>query len=87
MLKELKYLLFLLVISIFFFFVIKYYISDNNKKDSYRSLKSIDQKIINFSQDLILLKNNTNNIVEYVEKTKDRNKKKYNFWILTNNNE
>ena len=87
MLKELKYLLFLLVISIFFFFVLKYYISDNNKKNSYRSLKKIDQKIVSFSQNLILLKNNTENIVEYVEKTKDKNKKKYNFWILKNNNE
>ena len=87
MLKELKYLFFLLVIFIFFFFVFKYYFSDNNKKKTYRSLKNINKKIINYSQNLVLLKNNTNNIVEYVEKSSNKNKKKYNFWILKSNNE
>jgi hypothetical protein len=87
MLKELKYLFFLLVIFIFFFFVFKYYFSDNNKKKTYRSLKNINEKIINYSQNLVLLKNNTNNIVEYVEKSSNKNKKKYNFWILKSNNE
>jgi hypothetical protein len=87
MLKELKYLFFLLAIFVFFFFVFKYYFSDNNKKSTYRSFKNINQKITSYSQNLILLKNNTNNIVEYVEKNSDKNKKKYNFWILKNNNE
>ena len=87
MLKELKNLFFLLVIFIFFFFVFKYYFSDNNKKKTYRSLKNINKKSINYSQNLVLLKNNTNNIVEYVEKSSNKNKKKYNFWILKSNNE
>ena len=87
MLKEIKYLFFLLLIFIFFFFVFKYYFSDNNKKKTYRSLKNINKKIINYSQNLVLLKNNTNNIVEYVEKSSNKNKKKYNFWILKSNNE
>ena len=87
MLKELKYLSFLFVIILFFFFSLKYYFSDKNRKNSYRSLKLVDEKISNYSDNLILLKNDTNNIVEYVEKTINKNKKNYNFWKLINNNE
>ena len=87
MLKELKYLFYLFIIILFFFISIKYYFSDNNKKKSYRSLKLIDEKIDKYSQNVILLKNDTKNIVEYVEKTIDKNKKDYNFWKLINNNE
>jgi hypothetical protein len=87
MLKELKYLLFLFIIVLFFFLSLKYYFSDDNKKNSYRSYKQIDDKIINYSKNLILLKNNTVDIVEYVEKIIDKNKKNYNFWKLINNNE
>ena len=87
MLKELKYLLYLFVILLFFFLSLKYYFSDDNKKNSYRSYKQVNEKIVNYSQNLILLKSDTINIVEYVEKTIDINKKNYNFWKLINNNE
>ena len=87
MLKELKYFLYLFVIILFFFISLRYYFSDDNKKNSYRSFKQVDEKIINYSQNIILLKNDTIDIVEYVEKTKDKNKKNYNFWMLINNNE
>ena len=87
MIKELKYLFFILTISLFIFFNLKYYFSDSNKKITYRSLKKIDEKILNFSQNLILLENNTNDIVIYTEKTQDNKKKNYNFWKLITNNE
>ena len=87
MLKELKYLFFLFVIVLFFFLSLKYYFSDSNKKKSYRSYKQMNEKITNYSQNVILLKSDTFDIVEYVEKTIDRNKKNYNFWKLINNNE
>ena len=87
MLKELKYLLYLLVITLFFFLSLKYYFSDDNKKNSYRSYKQVDKKITTYSQNIILLKNDTTDIVEYVEKTINKNKKNYNFWKLINNNE
>ena len=87
MLKELKYFLYLFVIILFFFLSFKYYFSDGNKKNSYRSYKQIDKKITIYTQNIILLKSDTNNIVEYVEKTIDKNKKNYNFWKLINNNE
>jgi len=87
MLKELKYFLYLFIISLFFFLSLKYYFSDSNKKKSYRSYKQMNEKITNYSQNVILLKSDTFDIVEYVEKTIDRNKKNYNFWKLINNNE
>ena len=87
MLKELKYLLYLFVIILFFFLLLKFYFSDDNKKNSYRSYKQVDEKITMYSQNIILLKNDTINIVEYVETTIDKNKKNYNFWKLISNNE
>ena len=87
MLKELKYLLFLIVIVLFFFLSFKYYFSNENKKNSYRSLKNIEDKTENYSRNLILLNSDTVNIVEYVERKLDKNKKNYNFWNLINNDE
>jgi hypothetical protein len=87
MIKEFKYLLFLLIIFLFLFFSLKYYFSDDNKKNSYRAYKQVDQKITAYSQNIILLKSDTINIVEYIKKTKNKNKKNYNFWMLINKNE
>jgi hypothetical protein len=85
MIKELKIFFYLIIIFIFFFLVLKFYFSNDNRKNSYRSLKQIDEKIITYSQNLFLLKNDTKNIVEYIEKNINKNKKNYNFWKLLNN--
>ena len=82
MIKELKYLTYVIFISIFLFLTIKYYLSDNNKKKSYRSFNLINEKIELFSNKLPILENDTKNIIEYVENTKNKKKKKYNFWKL-----
>jgi hypothetical protein len=87
MFKELKYFFFISVIFLFIFLTLKYYFSDLNKKNSYRSLNSINSKIISYSQNLILLSNNTNDVVEYAEQTINKNKKIYNFWNLKQKND
>jgi len=87
MFKELKYFLYLSIISLFFFLLIKYYFSDDNKKNSYRSYKQVNEKITMYSQNVILLKSDTIGIVEYVEKNNNKNKKSFNFWKLININE
>jgi len=87
MLKEIKYLIFALIISLFIFFTVKYYFSDDNKKKSYRSLNYIDKKIEIYSEKLPILENDTKNIIEYVEQTNIKKKKKFNFWKLLENNE
>ena len=84
MIKELKYLFYTLFVLIFIFFTLKYYFSDINKKNSFRSLNNTDQKIILYSQNLPVLKNDTQDIIEYVKNTKNKKKKKYYFWELIN---
>ena len=86
MLKEIKYLVFIIVIFLFLFMSAKYYFSDENKKNSYRSLKSINEKILIYSNNLPELEDNTDNIVEYIQQNQNKKKKKYNFWKLIENN-
>ena len=85
MIRELKYVFYIIIIFFFVFFVSRYYFSDEYKKKSYRSLSSIDDKLNVFTKKLIILENNTNEIIEYVEHQKDKNKKKYHFWELFKN--
>jgi SMC interacting uncharacterized protein involved in chromosome segregation len=85
MLKEIKYLIFVVIIILFLFFTGKYYFSNENIKNSYRSYKNIDEKIKVYSKNLPLLKNNTENIIEYVKQTDKKKKKKFNFWKLLEN--
>ncbi|MDC0179198.1 hypothetical protein OAJ41_01405 [Candidatus Pelagibacter sp.] len=85
MLKEIKYLFFIVIIILFLFFTGKYYFSNENIKNSYRSYKNIDQKIKDYSKNLPLLKNDTENIIEYVKQTDKKKKKKFNFWKLLEN--
>ena len=75
MLKELKYFLYLLVIFLFIFFTIKYYFSDQNEKNYFRSINSVNDKIIKYSLKLPLLKNDTDEVIEYVENKTSKNKK------------
>ena len=87
MLKEIKYLIFVFIIFLFLFLTSKYYFSDINKKNSYRSLTTIDDKIKIYSKELPVLEDDTINIIEYVEQSNKKKKKKYNFWKLLENNE
>ena len=87
MVKEIKYFIYIILILIFVFSSGKYYYSDINKKKSYRSLADIDKKINVYSQKLPILNNDTNNIIEYVENSKTKKKKKYYFWELIDKND
>ena len=87
MIKEIKYLLLLLIIVLFLFFSVKYYFSETNKKNSYRSLNTIDQKIDIFADKLPILDDDTKDIIEYVEQSNQKKKKKFNFWNLLEANE
>ena len=85
MLREFKYLIFIVIIVLFFFFTGKYYFSNENIKKSYRSYKNIDEEIRTYSKNLPVLKDNTQNIIEYVKQTDKKKKKKFNFWKLLEN--
>ena len=85
MLKEIKYLIFIAIIITFIFFTGRYYFSDENIKNSYRSYNNMNKKIKIYSKKLPLLKNNTENIIEYVNQSDKIKKKKFNFWKLLEN--
>ena len=87
MIKELKFFFYIFTIFFFLFFTGRYYFSDANEKTSYRSLNEISNKIDNISTNLQTLKNDTENIIEYVENNNNKNKKKYHFWKLLTNND
>ena len=85
MLKEIKYLIFIVVIVSFILLTGRYYFSDENKKKSYRSYKNNDEKIKLYSKNLPVLENDTQNVIEYVKQTNKKKKKKFNFWKLLEN--
>jgi len=85
MLKEIKYLIFIVIITLFIFFTGKYYFSDENIKKSYRSYKNINEKIKIYSKELHILENDTKDVIEYVKQTNEKKKKKFNFWKLLEN--
>ena len=86
--KELKYFLYVVTVLGFLIFSGSYYFSDENKKNSYRSTKLYENKIINYNKNLIILESDTNEIIEYTGNTLNKDKKKYKFWeLLTNDKE
>ena len=85
MLKEIKYLIFIVIISLFIFFTGKYYFSDENIKKSYRSYKNVDEKTKIYSKNLPILENNTKDVIEFIKQTNKKKKKKFNFWKLLEN--
>ena len=87
MFKEIKYLIFIFIILIFIFFTGKYYFSDTNKKNSYRSFNTIDKKIDIYTKKILILEDDTKNIIEYVEQSNSKKKKKFNFWKLLESDE
>ena len=46
---------------------------------------NIDEKINLYTQNLPILEDDSKNIVEYIEQTNDKKKKKFNFWKLLEN--
>ena len=79
MIKELKYFFYIFTIVVFIIFIANYYFSDENKKKSYRSIKLFEKRIIEYSSKLQTLESNTDKIIDYVENTKNKDKKNINF--------
>ena len=87
MFKEIKYLIFVFIICLFIFFTGRYYFSNENKKNSFRSLKNINERINIYVEKIPILKDDTKDIIEYIEQSNNKNKKKFNFWKLLETNE
>ena len=87
MFRKIKYLIFVFITFLFIFLISRYYFSDTNKKNSFRSLTTIEEKINIYAEKLPVLEDDTKNIIEYVEETNDKKKKNFNFWKLLEFNE
>ena len=85
MVKEIKYLLYITVITLYFFITIKYYLSDQFKKKVYRTHNNYELTINEYSNNLKILNSDTDNIIEYVDNKNNKLKKKYQFWKLLEN--
>ena len=79
MIKDLKYFFYIFTIAVFIIFIANYYFSDENKKNSYRSIKLFEKRIIEYSSKLQTLESNTDKITDYVENTTN---KEYKFMEL-----
>jgi hypothetical protein len=88
MLKEVRYVVYLLTIFFFVFFVIKFYLSENNIKWSNKVILQyqniLDKKFIG----LPTIKDDTNDIIEYTSEIEDfKNEKQRKFWDLLKTSE
>ena len=88
MLKEVKYVFYLLTIFFSIFFAIKFYLSENNIKRSNKVILQHQKELDNKFSDLPIIKNDTNNIIEYTKEIEEfKNKKQRKFWDLLKANE
>ena len=81
MLKEIKYFIYIFTIILFFFLTIKFYLSETNIKNTHTSINYKDENININDLDLKVLKNNTVDIIEYVDNQLD-DEEEYKFWEL-----
>jgi hypothetical protein len=83
MIKEIKYLFYLVVLSIFIFLVINYYFSDYYEKKSNRKISNFLDNFNSKNIDLPLIKSDTKNIIEYkINSDQMINTKQRKFWNL-----
>ena len=88
MLKEVKYVFYLLAIFFFIFFVIKFYLSENNIKRSNKIIFQYQNELDKKFNNLPIIKNDTNDIIEYTNEIEVfKNKKQRKFWDLFKTNE
>ena len=88
MLKEVKYVVYLLTIFFSIFFVIKFYLSESNFNRSNKVILQHRNELDNKFNNLPIIKSDTNNIIVYTNEVEDfKNKKSRNFWDLLKTND
>ena len=83
MFKKIKKIFYFLITLIFFIFIIFYYLSDENINKVNSNRENISLKLKDQNDDIPLLKNDTENIIDYNFTNLEKNniKKRY-FWEL-----
>ena len=88
MLKEIKYVVYLLTIFFSIFFVIKFYLSENNIKLSNKVMLQHQNELDKKFNNLPIITDDTNDIIEYTNEIKEfKNRKQRKFWDLFKKNE
>ena len=88
MLKEIKYVVYLLTIFFSIFFVIKFYLSENNIKLSNKVMLQYQNELDKKFNNLPIITDDTNDIIEYTNEIEEfKNKKQRKFWDLLKTNE
>ena len=84
MIKKIKNIFYLVSIAIFIILTTRFYFSDQNIKETNKSRSFYSVKLNKNTENLPLLKNDTNNIIEYINDVElyKKKKKKYTFWDL-----
>ena len=84
MLKKIKNIFYLVSFFIFIILTTRFYFSDQNIRETNKSRSLYSVKLNNNTQNLPLLKNDTNNIIEYINDVEiyKKKKKKYTFWNI-----
>ena len=83
MIKEIKYLFYLIVLTVFVYLVVNYYFSDYNEKKSYRNISNFIDNLNSKNINVPLIKSDTKNIIEYTDKSDEFiNTNQRKFWEL-----
>ena len=86
MLKEVKYLFYLIIIFLSLYFVINFYFSKNNIKNSNKIIFEYRNQTYEKFNSLPLIIGDTENIIEYTNEIEEfKNKKERFFWKLLKN--
>ena len=90
MLKKIKNIFYIGSFFIFVILVTRFYFSDQNIRETNKSRSLHSVKLNNNTQNLPLLKNDTNNIIIYKDELEEfKKKRKKRFWekLISNKNE
>jgi len=84
MLKKIKNIFYFASFFIFIILTTRFYFSEQNIRETNKSRSFYSVKLNDNTQNLPLLKNDTNNIIEYINDIEiyKKNKKKFTFWNL-----
>ena len=84
MINKVKTIFYLLSLFTFIFLVLNFYFSDINIKKTNKNRSIILNRLVSDIQKLPLLKNDTEDIIEYKDDIENykKKKKKYKFWDL-----
>ena len=82
--KNIKKIFYLASFFIFIILTTRFYFSDQNIRKTNKSRSQYSVKLNNNTQNLPLLRNDTNNIIDYINDIEvyKKKKKKYTFWDL-----